>query len=462
MNWKPAALAVLIGITVIPLGARNWSVQSALARVLASNSELLFAREKLRLQARTQSLAILGVMPRIGVTYTDTGSVTYGGPDTYRSTLEFKFSQILYNRGAYWINKRQTDAGRMLAAENILIQESQAASAFLDILISSLLNQERITIRTELIANARAQLVIAAEEFDLGGITELDLLEVEIQVLEQELALEELKRTQNQLKFQINAALDLDPGSEVRFNAELNAAFTGLLEELDASVLITRALLDNAQIRQARYQAAAAADAVRSARRIWLPQITARASVQFSGDTFPLSDPKLGLGLDLAWSLPLAPVKVSGDINRGNRLSRSRSAKISTTIPSSPEALSAGEQARLSALQAGTKLADQSTALTFQIEQALDQISSRRRSLEVGRRRLALERRRVQITMVSLELGQLTSLDAVKSQVRLANLEIDLIESVVQLFRSELDVLRIIGDRNPTAGYAAIITGFNL
>ena len=72
-----------------------------------------------------------------------------------------------------------------------------------------------------------------------------------------------------------------------------------------------------------------------------------------------------------------------------------------------------------------------------------------------------MERRRVAITIVSLELGRLTRLDAVKSQVRLANLEIDLIESVVQLFRSELEVLRTIGATDPTAGYAAIIIGFH-
>ena len=462
MNRKPIALAVFIGMAGIPiLGARNWSVQSALARALASNSELLFAREQLRLQERIQSLAILGVVPKLSFTYTDTGRVTYGGPDTYRSTLEFQFSQLIYNRGAYWTVKRQTDARRILAAENMLIQESRAAAAFLDLVISSLLNRRRITIRAELIGSARSQLVIAAEEFDLGSITELDLLEVEIKVLEQELALEELKRTQAQLEFQINAALDLDPASEVRFDAELNADFTGLLEELDASLLIPRALSNNPQMRQARFEVSAAADAVRAARRIWLPQVTARASVQFSGTTFPLSDPKIGLGLDLAWNLPLIPMKVSGDISRADRLSRSRSAKITGQIPGSPEALTAGEQARLSALQAGTKLTDQSSALTFSIEQAVNEISSRRRSLAVGRSRLALERRRVEITMVSLELGQLTPLDAVKSQVRLANLEIDLIESVVQLFRSELEVLRTIGTSDPAAGYAAIIIGFH-
>ena len=462
MNRKPIALAIFIGMAGISmLDARNWSVQSALARALASNSELLFAREQLRLQERVRSFAILGAVPKLSFTYTDTGSVTYGGPDTYRSTLEFKFSQLIYNRGAYWTAKRQTDAKRILAAENMLIQESRAAAAFLDLLISSLVNRRRITIRAELIANARSQLVIAAEEFDLGGITELDLLNVEIQVIEQELALEELKRTQNQLEFQINAALDLAPGSEVRFNAELNAEFTGLLEELDASVLIAHALSNNPQMRQARFEVSAAADAVRAARHIWLPQVTARASVRFSGNTFPLSDPKIGLGLDLAWSLPLVSVKVSGDIGRTDRLARSRSAKITGTIPGGTEALTAGEQARLSALQAGTKLTDQSSALTFRIEQAVNEISSRRRSLAVGRRRLTLERRRVEITMVSLELGRLTRLDAVKSQIRLANLEIDLIESVVQLFRSELEVLRTIGASDPAAGYAAIIIGFH-
>ena len=462
MNWKPIAVAAVIGMAGIAmLGARDWSVQSALARALVSNSELRFAREQLRLQERVQSLAILGVLPKLSLSYTDTGNVTYGGPDTYRSALEFKVSQPIYNRGAYWITQRQTDAKRILAAEKILAQESQVATAFLDLLISSLVNRRRITIRAELIANARSQLVIAAEEFDLGDITELDLLEVEIQVLEQELALEELKRTQTQLEFQINAALDLAPGSEVRFDAELNAEFTGLLEELDASVLTSRALSDSSQIRQTRYEVAAAADAVRAARRIWLPQVTARASARFSGDSFPLSDPKLGLGLDLAWSLPLVPVKVSGDIGRTDRLARSRSAKVTGTIPGSPKALTAGEQARLSALQAGTKLTDQSSALTFRIEQAVNEISSRRRSLAVARRRLTLERRRVEITIVSLELGRLTRLDAVKSQVRLANLEIDLIESVVKLFRSELEVLRTIGATDPAAGYAAIIIGFH-
>ena len=462
MNWKPIAVAAVIGMAgIATLGAGDWSVQSALARALVSNSELRFAREQLRLQERVQSLAILGVLPKLSLSYTDTGSVTYGGPDTYRSALEFKVSQPIYNRGAYWIAQRQTDAKRILAAEQILAQESQVATAFLDLLISSLVNRERITIRAELIANARSQLVVAAEEFDLGAITELDLLEVEIQVLEQELALEELKRTQTQLAFQINAALDLAPDSEVRFDAELNAEFTGLLEELDVSLLTSRALSDSSQIRQARYEVAAAADAVRAARRIWLPQVTARASARFSGDSFPLSDPKLALGLDLAWSLPLVPVKVSGDIGRTDRLARSRSAKITGTIPGGTEALTAGEQARLSALQAGTKLNDQRTALTFSIEQAVNEISSRRRSLAVGRRRLTLERRRVEITIVSLELGRLTRLDAVKSQIRLANLEIDLIESVVQLFRSELEVLRTIGATDPAAGYAAIIIGFH-
>lgn len=442
------------------LGAQSWSVQSALARTLASNSELRFAREQLRLQGRIQSLAILGVMPTLSITYTETGSVTRGGPDTYQSTLGFEFSQLVYNRGTYWIGRRQTAAERQLATENLVVQESQVATAFLELLISLLLNQERIAIRTELIANARDQLVIAVEELDLGSITELDLLEVETQVLEQELALEELRRTQTQLAFQINAALDLDPDSEVRFDAELDASFTGLVEQLDAPALTARALSENIQLRQARNAVAVAGDAVRTARRVWLPQVSASASVQFSGDEFPLSDPTLGLGVDLAWNLPVAPVDVGGDISRSDSLSRSRSATVSTTIPGNVEGLTAGDQARLSALQAGTNLLDQSTALTFQIEQAVDEISSRRRSLSVARRRLGLERRRVEIELVLLELGQLTRVDAVESQVRLANLEIDLIESVVELFRTELAVLQTVGERDLVPNYAAIVTGF--
>lgn len=452
--------AVVAMASAPTLDAQSWSVQSALARTLASNSELRFAREQLRLQGRIQSLAVLGVMPTLSITYTDTGSVTRGGPDTYQSTLGFEFSQLVYNRGSYWIGRRQTAAERQLATENLVVQESQVATAFLELLISLLLNQERIAIRTELIANARDQLVIAVEELDLGAITELDLLEVETQVLEQELALEELRRTQTQLEFQINAALELDPDSEVRFDAELDASFTGLVEELDAPALTARALSENIQLRQARNAVAVAGDAVRSARRVWLPQVSASASVQFSGDEFPLSDPTLGLGVDLAWNLPVAPVDVGGDISRSDQLSRSRSATISTTIPGNVEGLTAGDQARLSALQAGTNLLDQSTALTFQIEQAVDEISSRRRSLSVARRRLSLERRRVEIQLVLLELGQLTRVDAVESQVRLANLEIDLIESVVELFRTELAVLQTVGERDLVPSYAAIVTGF--
>ena len=68
MNRKPIALAIFIGMAGISmLDARNWSVQSALARALASNSELLFAREQLRLQERVRSLAILGAVPKESV-----------------------------------------------------------------------------------------------------------------------------------------------------------------------------------------------------------------------------------------------------------------------------------------------------------------------------------------------------------------------------------------------------------
>lgn len=452
------ALVAMAGSPV--LYAESWTVQSAVARAVASNSELRFARDRLRLQGRAQSLSVLDVMPNVGITYTDTGSVTRGGPDTYQSTLGFELSQLVYDRGAYWINRRQITAERQLATEDLVAQESQVATAFLELLISSLLNQERIAIRTELIANARDQFLIAVEEFDIGAITELDLLDVETQVLEQELTLEELKRTQTQLEFQINAALDLSPDSEVDFDADLNESFDGLVDELDVQTLTARARTENIQLRQARNAVAVAEDALRLARRVWLPQINANASVQFSGDQFPLSDPSLAVGVDLLWNLPVAPVDVGGDISRSDRLSRSRSTTFSTTIPTNVAGLTAQDEARLSALQAGTNLLDQGTALTFQIEQSVDEISSLRRSLDVGRRRLSVERRRGSIELVLLELGQLTRVDAVESQVRLANLEIDLIESVVELFRVELALLQVIGERDLVSNYAAIVMGF--
>jgi outer membrane protein TolC len=416
-------------------------IEEALIRALGSSEELRFTRLEYEFELSRYSLSLRDFLPAITVGYTQEDAVAYHAPDSHLKKLSIGIEQLLYAGGSRFYERRSLAEHLRIRERRIEEMEKELRLEVMNRYVEILKLELQIQILEDSLAMAGDQISIAAQELKLGEITRLDYIDIELAVQDLEIELAVLEQEQERLEFGFKELLLIPAGNSLELTGAINPDFRGLLPNQDARFYVGRALQNSLDLSKGKAEITARSDALRQARRSWLPRMSTLVELSVTGEEFPLPDPGFSVGLNLDFSTPLVPLHTG--ITAGSRGMEERSLGLSSSaqIGENLSGWQSPRVARIGLQKAQTKMRSAQRTLEFSVLQQLKGRSFLLDTLRLEAERLALQAERRSIEALMLEIGEITRLEYLQSGIAFARQRIDQLSRIVSLFQMETVLL---------------------
>lgn len=454
------ACAVFIGMAAFgTVGAQQgFTVREAIERSLEVSPDISFSELEFALTVEQYRLNIRNFLPTVQLGYTQNDSVTYGGTDSRFRTLSLGLSQEVFHRGALVEERRIQRAELDVQRRQLDILRDELGREVLQLYLEILRFRQQKEILSRTLESARDQVRIAEEELAVGDITRLDFVDIQLQAQDVEIRLSESTAEEARLTYQLQRSIDLPVSEETTPRGRLRLDYSGILTENSTEYYLDLADRKSLELTAAQIELRRSREQLRLAQNSWIPGISTEVEFSASGDRFPLTEPGFSASLAFSWDVPVAPTSLDLSIQRTAPYDRSRSVGGSVSPGDNLVGLQSERAARLQLMQVWNGIEEQEEDLEFSIQQQLMEISVLLSQLELQRDRRQLEEEQKAIQMLLLELGELRRIDFVESEIERAESEITLIDSIVSLFNTEIELLAQCGQTNLADYHEAIIS----
>lgn len=443
-------------------GSEMMSLETALALASLQNSGLVkdglerqTARRQLALQARQ-------FFPDLELGYIKNDSVTRGSSDSRVKKLSLGINQLLFSGGktlaAYRNARMQLDLKDYLSlsAENSVA--NQVTLQFVDILK----NRRILEIQKQSFENLSRQVEIASLEHQLGQIRAVDYLDIKLAASSFFLTIEDTKKNLIAGRYSLSTLLYIPleqlPELSGRLNRDYQGIFTKLAEE-EAFIPMMQANAEkkNQQLLNLNREEVMARQELRNSRLIWLPRIEATGNFSLSGEEYPLNEPAFSLGLNFQFNLPLLPSSVDLQAGRSNRDEHNRALSSSTDVMDNLEGVLDKQTAQNSLYLKQLEKEEVRRSVFFQVCSLSQDILLITDRISTQREKLAILEEKLKINEAELNLGQMTRLAYVESEIDLAQERISLLESLTSLYGLEEQLKTLCSFTSPAENKESLI-----
>jgi outer membrane protein TolC len=376
-------------------------------------------------------------LPAIALGYSQDDVVAYYAPDSHLKKVSVGISQLLYAGGAR-VHERRTLAAALRIRNTAIDQmEKELRLEVMNRFVELIKLGLQIEILEESLAMAREQVKIGEEELELGDITRLDYIDMELAVQDLDIELAVLKQGETRLEFELKELLHISSVDSLELTGAINPDFRGMLNHEDAQYYVDCAVRNNLDLTRRTAEIAALADAVKRARSRWLPRMSSQVELSVSGEDFPLTDPGFSVGVNLDFATPLIPIRAG--VTAGRREAEQRSLGLSSSADVGEDLLGwqSLRSARIGFQRAETGMRTARRTLEFSILQQLKKRTFLLDTLLLEEKKLDLQEQRRSIEALMLELGEITRLEHLESGIELARQRIDQLSRIVSLFQLE-------------------------
>jgi hypothetical protein len=177
----------------------------------------------------------------------------------------------------------------------------------------------------------------------------------------------------------------------------------------------------------------------------WIPKIEATADFSVSASVFPLDESSFSLGLNFTFQPPLFPGTVGLQAGKSNPRERNASVTSEVNIGENLEGLVDPLTAESTLYKTQLQREELRRSIFFQVSALSQSINLDIQRLDINRDRIKLETEKLNIEEKRMEMGELTRLDYVKSEISLADQKTELIESIAALYINEKNLEKICG-----------------
>jgi outer membrane protein TolC len=434
-------------------------IGEAISLALENNDELRFGRFDRSIAMEKLHLGVRAFLPELSLSYAQSDSASYAGPDSRSRSVSLGLTQLVYAGGARLQARRMQQIGLRFQDATLEGLRQQVGLEVINLYVEVLRFRVQQQILRESHGNAAAQAQVAAEELRLGEITEIDYLEIVLALKDLEIELARSAQEEERLLFELRSALGLGRDHPLILTGRINPEFDGLLGRQDPEYYLAAARAHSLQLQQQRAELFDLQATLRRARFSWVPEVSAQLQLSAYGESFPLTEPGFSVGVSLDWAVPILPGKLSASLGKQNPLERSASSSTSLAVAEDLEGIYSTTVARLNVRRAAAALETADRDLEFAIRQQLRGRAALRDALRLLREKLALAQRRRRVEALMVEIGEITRLEFVESEIELAKLRVEVLAQVVSLFNAEVALLRQCGLPDLEGSHQALFTG---
>ena len=454
-SGKHRILVVLILLAgTFPVFTENQSVitseitiDDALKLAAQNSYTLKAARLKLETAKAGFAMDIRQFLPSLSVTFGNSDSVILGSTDTYSKQLTVKLTQPITTGGRNYINRTIAEINLLLEQKRLDEEKFSLQDNVWKAFYKLLLNREKAELQKDAFGISKGQFKIAVLEKKQGSITELELLETEIEVKNLEVQIADTELTIKGLEYSLNKLLGLKTSNPPILKGEDLKEYRGINIVGSSGRLYTAALSRNLDIKTLNFQLTKSRMQLDLAKKRFLPAVNGELSFSVSGNDFPLQTAHYGVGVSVSFPSAGSPLNLSLNYSEDSSGGRTRSSSTDISPLQDVKVYINQRQAELTVRDADEKLKQFKRDLNFNIERVVNSYLSLRKKVLLKRESLTLGIKRITVLRKKLDLGELKRLDFLKERISLSEEGINYINDVFSLLMAERNIEKLAGLR---------------
>lgn len=389
---------------------------------------------KLQRQSMLESMAAAkkachNFLPVLGISFSESDTVNMLSADSRTKMVQFSVTHSLYDGGR---KKQAYEAGKIYALYAYQEYENQLCSYKSEIanLYSAIvMQQEMLLIKNKLFSIAAAQLAIMGKEVELGFALETDYLEYKISFIQIEEEKEQLERDTKNLKLKLAYMLELPESQELLVSGQSRLEKARLIYEPKLEQIWKLAKAASTELKKREYDFVCMQKSAEMDRRWYLPNISLVGTLAFSGNAYPMTEPKYSLKLTFDFDKPAGfPFSMdsssSFDGKRINSISNSMNASVKPPLGIASQK----RQASLQAMQGLMQISAYERELKSKVRDLVIAHDNAVRMIESSRKTIELMEKRLEFIELQLAAGEIKQIDYLKKLEELARMKVSLFE----------------------------------
>jgi len=412
---------------------------------LQNSQAFLLQKQRTLLNMKEAKFGIQDFLPSFGFTISENDNTTLLAGDTRSKSFQATVSQQLFDDGrkkfAYDVNRLSS----MYAYRDYESSLMNFSSQIIYLYYQYLMQKQMVSIKEDLTSNARIQLDIIQKEVEIGITLETDYLEYFVSYVQIENDRDQSRRDLNMLERRFKTAIDLNNEAKLTINDNYYHDFTSFYYEpyidfiwgiiKNASIEIKK---QNLSVEYARKQLA-------YSRRWFVPAFTVQGGISFSGDAYPLTEPKYSFKLIIDFSnADLFPVSLSNGYGFDRERLYSINNAASVNLAPQPAYGVQQKLANVSLLETNIQRTQTEKDIRESVYDLIISHDNSLRSADAAERTISVMERRLEFSRREVAHGEKKHIDYLNELIAMAQTKISLLEYQTQAMSQERS-LEILG-----------------
>lgn len=432
-----ALMTVLFSFFPSPATALDMDMAAAVELALLRNPELQGGYQALRQVRQEVGIRFVDHLPSITAGVSGNARTIMFSPDSRSMTAFLEVEQPVLNGGA---GRRARDSLEQRHAIEVIRQRERRTEIIISTvsLYARILGlTEQLRLQKQHLRELRRQLPAAEKEYELGEMTELELLEFRLALENRRLSLHDTEREHERAVLELRSSLDLR--EEPVLTEVLNTDYAGFLSPSPAEAYTVYMEAASSRLEEIRSNMREIRRELEHPLRYRVPVVSASARLELMGRDIQNMQPALSasLRIDLGTLLPL---DISLGVADTPPLQRELSGSGSTGLSVDKNIFFRKQELtrQLDDLTTEYRLAlsRQAMEITF----LLADLEHLKDTLRMNRAKTDVLERRVALAEKQFDRGEITRRKLADLREELANHRLEILQEIVELFLTELKV----------------------
>lgn len=421
------------------------TIEQAYDMCTRNSLSLKTSRFELLAERRKQQLSVWESLPSLSFNLSDSRLTRYNAQDTKTINFSSSLTIPVFNGGRVkmqrTINRLSLDIQTVLLSASEEELRNTCFSLFHQVQVLYL-KKEAIL---EMESLAEHQYRITEKEYELGKAREIDVIDTRLSLEEISHNLFTLESEILSNEYSFRKLLGLEESVEFSLVTKIDESYTGVETQNLAKSLYSIAEQKNINLLQGRFSIEQARINNQMANSKWVPNVKLQATVQASGDNYPLQNPNYGLRAIMEFPNELLPVNFSFGISTIPNNEYGRSVTSSAASPTTLAPIIDKQLAKARLSQAVENYLDLQQDVRFSIEQGLLAYERQQRSQELLKKKIQTQEKKAAILMTQAELGQITRLDYLEGANELLASRLQYLSGILTLIQLERQIESMAG-----------------
>ncbi len=421
------------------------TIEQAYDMCTNNSLSLKASRFELLAERRKQKLSVWESLPSLNFSLTDSRLTRYNAQDTNTINFSSSLTVPVFNGGR--IKMQHTLKRLSLDIQTTLLSASEEElrntcfSLFHQVQVLYLKKEAVL----EMESLAEQQYKITEKEYELGKAREIDVIDTRLSLEEISHNLFTLESEILSNEYSFRKLLGLEESVEFSLVTKIDESYIGVETQNLAKSLYSIAEQKNVSLLQGRFSIEEARINNQIAMSKWIPNVKLQATVQASGDNYPLQNPDYGLRAIMEFPNELLPVNFSFGISTIPDNEYGRSVTGSATSPTTLAPIIDKQLTKVRLSQAVENYIDLQQDVRFSIEQSLLAYERQQRSQELLKKKIQTQEKKASILMTQAELGQITRLDYLEGANELLASRLQYLSGILTLIQLERQIESLAG-----------------